>query len=427
MAVRVVILVLGAALVQAASSPSPRVIAVDVDGIIHPVTVEIVSGALDQAKRESASLLLVRLNTPGGLMEAMRETIAKLIASPIPVVTYVAPGGGRAASAGFFILEAGDVAAMASGTNTGAAHPVLIGKEMDPVMKQKAENDAAALLRSVVSKHGRNTALAEKAVLESRSFTDKEALDSHLIEVIARDEADLMAQLDGREVTRFNGSKITLHLARYQITTYQRNLRQNMLAAVSDPNIALILLVLGALGIYLEFTSPGLIFPGVAGVILALVGLTALSVLPINWLGAGLLLLALAMFVLEAKFTSHGILGTGGAVAMILGGMLLIDSPVPEIRIHFATAAALAVPFAAITVFLVSLVARARANKVITGREGMIGEIGVALGDLAPEGRVFVHGEYWNAVANVPLAAGAPVRVTGIDRFKLVVEPAKRG
>src|SRR5689334_7340903 len=252
-------------------------------------------------------------------MDAMRQSIEKMLASPVPVVTYVTPSGGRAASAGFFLLETGDVAAMAPGTNTGAAHPVVIGSQMDPIMKQKVEQDATALLRSICAKRGRNSSLAEKAVLESKSFTDQEALAEHLIDLVAADDRELLAKLDGREITRFDGRKQTLHLAGAAITQYELNTRQKILAAIADPNIALILLVLGALGIYVEFTSPGLIAPGVAGAILALLGLAALSMMPINWLGAALLILALVLFVLEAKYTSHGILGIGGAVAMVLG------------------------------------------------------------------------------------------------------------
>jgi membrane-bound serine protease (ClpP class) len=413
------LLAVSAAFAQAA----PRVLAVDIDSIVHPVTVDIVSRALDQAQNEHCELVLIRLNTPGGLMEAMRETIQKIVASPIPVVTYVTPSGGRAASAGFFLLEAGDIAAMAPGTNTGAAHPVLLGSEMDPIMKQKVENDAAASLRSLVAKRGRNSDLAQKAVLESKSFTEKEALDNHLIELIAANEQDMLRQIDGREITRFDGRKQTLHFNGFEIVEYQKNLRQRVMSSISDPNIALILLVLGALGIYAEFSSPGLIFPGVAGAILVLLGLSALSMLPINGLGAALLILAFTFFVLEAKFASHGVLALGGPVAIILGAVILINSPLPEMRIHLSTAIAVTLPFALITVFLVSLVVRARSAKVVTGSEGMIGEIGVAIGDLAPAGRVFVRGEYWNAVATSQLKAGERVRVTAVDRLNLTVEP----
>lgn len=402
---------------------APAVVAVDVDGIVHPVTVEVISSAIEQARTRHAALVLVRINTPGGLMDAMRQTVEKIVASPVPVATYVTPSGGRAASAGFFILEAGDIAAMAPGTNTGAAHPVMMGGQMDPVMKQKVENDAAASLRSVATKRGRNSALAEKAVLESKSFTEKEALENKLIDLVAASERELLAQLDGREITRFDGLRVTLRLSGAVVTTYEKTPRQKLMSAISDPNAALVLVVLGALGIYVEFSAPGLILPGVAGAIMALLGLSALSVLPINWLGAALMVLALSLFVLEAKFTSHGILGVGGAVAMVLGAIMLVDSPLPEMRIRLGTAISLALPFSLITVLLVSLAVRARRNKVVTGAEGMIGETGVALGDLKPEGKVFVRGEYWDALSTAPVAAGTRIRVTAMERLKLTVEP----
>ena len=417
------ILLIALALVaQAAGAPS-KVIAVDVDGMVHPITAEIVGAALAQAREQNASLVVIRLNTPGGLMDAMRETIARIVASPVPVVTYVAPSGGRAASAGFFLLESGDIAAMAPGTNTGAAHPVLLGAEMDPVMKQKVENDAAAYLRSICSKRGRNSALAETAVRESKSFTEREALDQNLVDLVAPNEPALLRALEGRVVTRFDGSTQTLHTAGAVIQVFEKSLRQKIITAIADPNIALVLLVIGALGIYVEFSSPGLIAPGVLGSILVLLGLSALSVLPINWLGAALMLLAFTLFVLEVKFASHGVLGVGGAVSLVLGAVMLIDSPAPEMRIHWATAIGLALPFSAITVFLLSLAWRARQNKVETGREGMIGQMGAAVTELKPDGKVFVHGEYWDAVSTLPLPAGARVRVTAIDRLKLTVEP----
>jgi membrane-bound serine protease (ClpP class) len=401
-----------------------KVVAVDVDGVVHPVTTEIVAAAIAQAKQESAALLLVRLNTPGGLMDAMRGTIQQIVSSPVPVVTYVAPSGGRAASAGFFILESGDVAAMAPGTNTGAAHPVALTGEMDAEMKEKVVNDSAAYMRSICTRRGRDSAVAETAVRQSKSFTEREALDQHLIDLIAPNEQQLLRLLDGRTVTRFDGSTATLHTADATIEVYQRSLRQKIISAVADPNIALILLVIGALAIYVEFTSPGMVAPGVVGAILLLLGLSALSVLPINWLGAALLLLAFALFVLEAKMASHGVLAAGGAVAMMLGAVMLIDSPMPEMRIHWTTAIALALPFSLITVLLLSLVVRARRNKVETGSEAMVGEIGAAFSPLAPEGKIFVRGEYWNAVSPVPVPAGARVRVTAVDGLTLTVEPA---
>lgn len=413
------------ALAASLAAAPPRVIAVNVDGVVHPVTVELVEHAIEQAREENAAAVLIRMNTPGGLMDAMRAAIEKILASPVPVIAYVTPSGGRAASAGFFLLEAADVAAMAPGTNTGAAHPVVLGREMDPVMKKKVEQDASAMLRSIVAKRGRNSKLAEEAVMESRSFTDKEALDNRLIDIVAGDEMNLLAQLDGREVTRFDGRTETLRLAGATVATYQPSLRERILRAVSNPNIALILLVLGALGIYVEFSAPGLIVPGVLGAIMALLGLAALAILPINWLGASLLLLALLLFVLESQTATHGILAGGGAVAMVLGAILLIDSPLPEMRIRLSTAIALALPFAVITAVLVSLVVRARRDKVTTGPEGMLGEIGTVVTPLEPEGMVFVRGEYWSALSPTPVPAGAKVRVTAIDQLKLAVEPVE--
>lgn len=410
------------ALIAQAAFAAPKAMAVDVDGVVHPITTEIVAGAIARAKAENAAVLIVRLNTPGGLMDAMRDTITEIVRSPVPVVTYV-PSGARAASAGFYILEAGDVAAMAPGSNTGAAHPVALGGEMDAVMKEKVENDAAAYMRSICTRRGRNSVVAETAVRQSKSFTDREALDQHLIDLVAVDENALLAALDGRTITRFDGTKQILHTAGATVTVYERSWREKIISAIADPNIALVLLVLGALAIYVEFQAPGLIVPGVAGAILVLLGLAALSVLPINWLGAALLLLAFTLFALEVKFATHGILGVGGAVAMLLGSVMLIDSPLPELRIHWSTAIALTLPFSAITMFLLTLAVRARRNKVVTGPQGMIGETGAAVTPLSPEGKVFVHGEYWDAVAARPLPAGERIRVTGIEQLKLTVEP----
>jgi len=420
---KIAILTVAFALAASTLSAAAKVIAVDVDGIVHPVTTEIVGSAIALAKQEDASLVIVRLNTPGGLMDAMRETIEEIVSSPIPVVTYVVPSGGRAASAGFFLLESGDLAAMAPGTNTGAAHPVAEFGDMDPIMKDKVENDAAASLRAICTKRGRNSELAETAVRQSKSFTEREALDQHLIDLVAPNEQALLAALDGRTVTRFDGSSLTLHTAGAVVEVYRKTLRQSVVAAIADPNIALILLVVGAICIYVEFTSPGLIAPGVVGAIFALLGLSAISVLPINWLGAALLLLAFTLFALEAKFTSHGVLAVGGAVSMVLGAVMLIDSPLPEMRVHWSTAIALTIPFAAITVLLLSLALRSRRAKVETGREGMIGQIGSAITELAPAGKVLVHGEYWDAVSLEPAAVGASIRVTAIDKLKLTVEP----
>lgn len=392
------------------------------DGVVHPVTVEILDHALAQAEREEADAVLLRLDTPGGLLEATREITQLIVASPVPVITYVTPSGGRAASAGFFILEAGDVAAMAPGTRTGAASPVLIGQQMDPVLRRKAESDAAAALRSIVERRGRNSELAEKAVLEARAFTEQEALENRLIDLVAATEAELFEKVSGRTVKRFDGREVTLNLAGALVSEYEPSTRERFISAIADPNLAFIILVLGALGIYVEFSSPGLIVPGVAGGILVLLGLSALAVLPINWLGVALLALAVALFILEAYLVSHGILAVGGTVSMVLGALLLVEGP-PEMRIRLGTAVGVALPFALITALLLGLVIRARRRKVVTGSAGMVGEIGKAYTDLDPEGRVFIHGEYWDAVADRKVPAGARVRVVEVKGLQLKVEP----
>ncbi len=401
---------------------APRIVAVNVDGIIHPVTVEIISHAIDQAVRENAAAVLIRLNTPGGLLDATREITSKIVASPVPVIAYVTPSGGRAASAGFFILESSDLAAMAPGTNTGASSPVLEGQQMDPVMRSKVENDASAWLRSIVTKRGRNAELAEKTIREAKAFTEKEALDNQLIDLIEPDQAALFNALDGRTVTRFDGRQTTLHTAGAEVADYRLTARERIIAAIADPNVAFILLVLGALGIYVEFSSPGLIAPGVAGGIMALLGLSGLAVLSINWIGAALLVLGVSMFILEAKFASHGVLGVGGSISMVLGALLLVNGP-PELRIHLSTALSVTIPFALITMFLVSLVVRARSNKAVMSNGGLLNEVGQARTALSPDGKVFVHGEYWDAVSSSPVDVGGTVRVVSVDGMKLHVEP----
>ncbi len=401
-----------------------KIVVVDVDGMIHPVTAEIVGHAIDQAAAENASAVLMRINTPGGLLEATRDITSKMIASRVPVIAYITPTGARGASAGFFLLEAADLAVMAPGTNTGASSPVLMGEQMDPVMRNKIENDASAWLRSIEVKRGRNAELAEKTIREAKAFTEKEALDNRLIDLIEPDQARLIADLDGREITRFDGRKEILHTHDAEFAEYRPSARERIVNSIADPNIAFILLVLGALGIYVEFTSPGIIVAGVAGGILLLLGLSGLAVLPINWIGAALLILGAALFVLEAKFASHGVLGGGGTIAMILGALLLINGP-PEMRIHLSTALATTIPFALITMFLVSLAVKARANKALMTDGGLIDEIGEARTELAPQGKVFVHGEYWDAVSATPINAGEPVRVVTVDGMKLRVKPAK--
>jgi membrane-bound serine protease (ClpP class) len=302
---------------------------------------------------------------------------------------------------------------------------VLLNQEMDKVMRAKVENDSAAMLRTMMANRGRNAAVAETTVREAKSFTEREALDNHLIDLISPDDRTLLAALHGREITRFDGKKVRLELAGAEVVEYEETFRERVISAIADPNLGFILLIGGALGLYVEFSSPGLVFPGVMGAISLLLGLSSLSVLPINWVGVALLVLSLAFFVAEAKFATHGILGIGGTVAMIFGAVLLVDAP-PALRIHWATAIAVAVPFALITMFLVTLVLRARRNKVVTGQQGMIAEIGEARTALDPRGKVFVHGEYWDAESAVPVEAGTRVRVTEVDGLVLKVEPDKK-
>jgi membrane-bound serine protease (ClpP class) len=413
-----------AALATTGLFAAPKVIAVDIDGVIHPITVDVLSHALDQAASQNADAVLLRLNTPGGLLDATREINEKIVASHVPVIAYVTPSGGRAASAGFFILEAADVAAMAPGTNTGASSPVSLTGTMDDTMRHKVENDASAWLRSTVEKRGRNVELAETTIRQASSFTEKEALDKHLIDLIAPSEQKLFDALDGREITRFDGRKQVLHLSGAEVVPYDLTLRERVIGAIADPNIGFILLIVGALGVYVEFNSPGLILPGVAGGILLLMGVSSLAVLPLSWVGVSLLLLGATLFVLEAHFASHGVLGAGGTLALILGALMLVNGP-PEMQIHLLTALSVSIPFALITMFLLSLAIRARRNKSLMGGEGVLNEIGEARTALAPAGKVFVHGEYWDAVSSSPVEPGAEVRVVAIDGMKLRVEPTR--
>ena len=402
------------------------VLQVDVTGIVHPVTVEIIKAAISEVQTRHADALLIRLSTPGGLLDSTRDVIEQVLHSPTPVVMWVGPGGARAASAGFFLLEAGDIAAMAPGTNTGASHPVSgSGANLESGMNQKVENDTAALVRTLAAHRGHDMDAAEKTVRSSVSYTETEALDKHLIDVIAADPAALLRQLDGREITRFDGSRQILHFSSRDVIPFEPTLRQKILSAIADPNIALLLLVLGALGVYAEFSIPGAFFPGALGAILLLLGFSALAMFPIGWLGATLCILGLTFFVLEAKFATHGVLTAGGAIALLLGAMLLINTNDPALRVRFSMALAVTLPFALITSFLLSIAMRARRNKVGTGVEAMPGRLGIVAAELNPSGRVQVQGEYWNAVAGSHIGLNETVRVTAVEGLTLRVEPLK--
>jgi membrane-bound serine protease (ClpP class) len=407
------------------SAPSSaEVLKIVVKDTIHPITDEYIGRALDEAARNKDQAVLIELSTPGGLLDATRDIIEKILASPVPVIIFVTPSGSRAASAGFFILESADVAAMTPGTNAGAAHPVTLGGgKMDDVMKEKLENDTAALLRSVVSKRGRNIEVAESAVRQSKSFTDQEALSQHLIDYVASSEQDLFKQMQGKTVKRFNGQTATLNLVGQPILDYNLTLKEKILGFIMDPNIAFILLAIGALALYAEFNHPGAVVPGTVGVVFILLAIFALNLLPVRFAAVVLILSSFALFALEAKFAAHGVLAIGGVATMVLGALLLVDAPIPEMRVHLLTALAVSIPLGLVTVFLMSIALKARANKVVTGVQGLVGEIGTARTALSPQGKVFVHGELWDAVASTDLAAGQTIVVRRVDGLQLQVDP----
>ena len=416
--------VIAFALVSLLSSfTSADVLKIVVNDAIHPITAEYIDRALQSAAASHDQAVLIEINTPGGLVDSTRDIIEKIIASPVPVIIYVTPSGSRAASAGFFILESADVAAMAPGTNTGAAHPVILGGKMDDVMKQKMENDAAALMRSVVAKRGRNVELAESAVRESKSFTDQEALDKKLIEYIATSEQDLFRQMSGKSLKRFNGAAVTLNLADQPVIDYRMTLKQRILSYIMDPNVAFILLAIGALALYAEFNHPGAVIPGTVGVVFILLAAFALNLLPTRFAALVMIAGAFVLFALEAKFVSHGVLTIGGITLLVIGGLLLVDAPIPEMRVRLVTALSVSIPLGIITAFLMSIAVRARRNKITTGEQGLIGEVGITQTPLAPAGKVFVHGELWDAVSPVSIPAGERVVVRRVEGLTLQVEP----
>ena len=398
-----------------------------VDGTINPVSDEYIERGIDRATTEHAQAVLIEIRTPGGLVDSTRKIISKILASAVPVIVYVSPTGSRSASAGFYILESADIAAMAPGTNTGAAHPVLMGTTMDPIMKEKVENDSAAFMRSFVVKRGRNVELAESGVRQSKSFTDQEALQQHLIDFVAKDTDDLLKQIDGKTVTRFDGRKETLRTAGAHVVDYGMTLKEEILAFLIDPNIAFLIFIIGALAIYFEFNHPGAVIPGVVGLIFVVLAVFALNLLPLRFAGVALILTAFILFALEAKFGTHGALGVGGIAVMILGALLLVDGPIPQMRIRLLTAVAVSIPFGLLTILLVNIAVRARRNKVVTGERGLIGEVGTARTHLRPEGKVFVHGELWNAYCAAGVEPGASVRITAVHDLVLTVEPVTAG
>jgi len=413
--------------------PAEAVIArIDLNGAIDPITAEFVVKSIDRAEAESAEFLLIRLQTPGGFGMSMEEIISRMLNSKVPVVVYVTPSGAKAASAGFFVLLAADVAVMAPGTNTGAAHPLMAiggfpvdGGEAAKTLTQKITSNATAFLRSIASKRNRNVAEAEKGVTESKSFTDAEALEKNLIDMVAKDETELLRRLDGYKVHMFSGRERTLRVRDQPVADYEMTTRQKFLSTISQPNLALLLGLAGLILLYFEFSNPGFVAPGVIGAICLLLSILGFSFLPINYVGALLILLAIGLFVAEVKVQGFGILGLGGVVSMVIGMLILVDSPDPALRIGLKTALSMALPFAIIFTILVVAMFKSLKQAVTTGDVGMVGLIGIADTEINSGGRVKVRGEYWAARSSTPILPGRPVRVIGVDNLLLKVEEVK--
>ncbi|MEE8350506.1 MAG: nodulation protein NfeD [Acidobacteriota bacterium] len=407
----------------ATSTAQGEIFKVRIDGIIDPITAEFITGAVARAEAQRAEILLLELSTPGGLGVSMQEIIQVILNSEVPVVCYVGPKGARAASAGFFILLSADLAVMAPGTNTGAAHPVFPLGGGDETMLEKVTNDALANLRAIVSQRERNYEMAEKGVVESKSYTAQEALEGGLIDLIVEDEEELLKELHGREITRFSGERQYLETEGQELVLLEMTLRQQILSSIADPNMALLLGVLGLLGLYLEFTNPGLIVPGIIGGICFILALLGFSLLPINFIGVLLILLAIGLFVAELMASGFGVFGVGGIVAMTLGLLVLIDAPNPEVRIQWGTALAVAVAFGTIIVFLLRLVLKSIREKVILGTGSLEGSIGQARTPVNTDGgKVFVSGEWWQAKSESPIEEGSQVRIVGSKDLVLTVE-----
>ncbi len=394
---------------------------VELSGVVHAVSAAHVIQAIDRADAANAPLLVIRIDTPGGLDTAMRQIVDRMLNCRTPVAVFVGPSGARAASAGFVIAVAADVAAMAPGTNLGAAHPVAGTGQMDEVMSKKITSDAAAYIRGKAERRGRNVEMAEKAVVESKSFTEKEALDLKLIDLVAKDVPDLLAQLEGREVKRFDGTVVTLRLTGQRTFDVKMDWRQAILSAIARPEI-LFLLLLGALaGLGAEISHPGFIFPGVLGALCLILFLFASQIIPVNWAGVLLVLLAIGLFVAEVKVASYGLLTLGGLVALILGAMMLVDSPLPEMRIDPWRLAPAILAFAGFAIALARLVFQAQRRSAQTGAEGLVGRVGTVLTDLDPEGWVIVQGERWRAGAGDPVSRGETVTVVSVEGLRLRV------
>jgi membrane-bound serine protease (ClpP class) len=417
-----------------AEAPSPsapsKVVTLKISGEIEPVLAEYITNGIAKANSDRASLILITMDTPGGLDTSMREIIQSILRSKVPVATYVYPTGSRAASAGFFILLSADVDAMSPGTETGAASPIMeIGGQtiqVDPTLRKKIVNDAEAFLRSYVSKRGRNVELASTAVSDAKAFSDTEALKGNLIDLIASSPENLLAQLNGRTIARLDGSKETLSFPNPTMTPIGMTGREKFLSRIVQPDVFFVLLLIGVLGLYAEFTHPGMFAPGVIGAIALVLALFAMHLLPINFTGLLLIFAAFVLFILEAKYPTHGILGVGGVVAMVLGALILIRTPMTGMGVSLGVALGVAIPFAVMIIVLMRLVLRSFHWKPATGKEELVGtegEVVQPIGTAGAAGLVRVHGELWRAVvANGPVPQGARVRVKKISGLTLEVE-----
>lgn len=405
------------------SSAAKRVVVITVDGSINPSSAQYINSGIKHARDNNAECLVITLNTPGGLLKSTRVIVSDILDSEIPVVVFVFPGGSQAASAGVFITLAGHIAAMAPGTNIGAAHPVALQGEQDSIMNEKATNDAAAFIRTISEKRARNTQWAEDAVRKSVSITETEALKEGVIDTIAVTIRDLLEKIDGKEINTSAGIKV-LNTRDAEIVELKLNFQQKILGLLSDPNIAYILLMIGIYGIFFELYNPGAIFPGVVGAISLILAFYSLHTLPVNYAGLALIILAIILFIVEIKVVSYGLLTIGGVISLILGSIMLIDakSTLEVIRISWQVILVIVIFTAAFFIFAISFGIKAQRRKPTTGVEGIIGEIGEAISDLEPGGQIRVHGELWNAESpEGPVSKGGKVIVTGISNLKLIV------
>jgi membrane-bound serine protease (ClpP class) len=412
-------------LVQPGVAFARQVNVIRVESVISPSSADYIVSAIQEADKEGAAALVIELDTPGGLDTSMRAIIKEMLAAKTSIVVYVAPSGARAASAGAFITMAANIAAMAPGTNIGAASPVAMGGQMDKTMERKVTNDAAAYMRTIAEKRGRPIDLAEEWVRKATSKTETEALKAKLIDVVSPNLDDLLQAIDGRVVTTAGG-KVKIETKNAVVRREEMSLREKILKIITDPTIAYLLLILGLAGLYFEFSTPGAILPGVLGGIALILALYAFQQLPINYAGVLLIVLAIVMFIAEIKVVSHGVLTMGGIAAMILGSMMLINTPAPYMRISLGAIIGTAVATAAFFLFVVGAGVRALRSKTTTGMEGLVGEIGVVRSRLAPRGQIFLRGELWSAEGEGEVEVGQSVRVTGVDGLTLRVVHVER-